>query len=381
MKRILIILTASLLLISGCAGRGGEGQHEEVTGAFTKAEPVGGVPEEYRAIIEGDLLNRRKGAVTAAFGRAALCAKTEDGWDIALYDAHGAELIRKTLPPDEDRPVVLVSPTSDGGLICVRGFMERQREDGSWATDGGFSSTVLKYAAEGRLQWEKELDGVLDESFVRFIEREGAYFFFGVYGEAPRDSYDHVIMMKLGENGELIKKNTVEGEDFDTLQRVDPTDEGFLLHINSQSRSGDFFPIKGETDEPHMHYGRYFTVSVDADLEKREVKLGGAERCFAEVKPVGFIGGRAVYSDDTGFSVPGRVTVVMESGGYTLVVSENVTGIFERTPPYISSYWYYTETVYSLFDAQGGLVCRRAYDSTPDYDAKIESLHAPLAGE
>jgi hypothetical protein len=35
----------------------------------------------------------------------------------------------------------------------------------------------------------------------------------------------------------------------------------------------------------------------------------------------------------------------------------------------ISSIWYYRETVYSAYDADGKIIFRAAVDSSPDYDA------------
>ena len=57
-----------------------------------------------------------------------------------------------------------------------------------------------------------------------------------------------------------------------------------------------------------------------------------------------------------------------------MIVSENNTGIYENIPPTISSIWYYTETVYSAYDNSGKMIFRASVDSSPNYDARVESL-------
>ena len=65
----------------------------------------------------------------------------------------------------------------------------------------------------------------------------------------------------------------------------------------------------------------------------------------------------------------------IDYGDYYLIVSENVTGEYENTPPMLSSIWHYTETVYSAYDYNGELLFRTAVDSSPDYDAMAESFY------
>ena len=64
----------------------------------------------------------------------------------------------------------------------------------------------------------------------------------------------------------------------------------------------------------------------------------------------------------------------IDYGDFYLIVSERETGIYENTPPMISSIWYYTETVYSGYSQDGALLFRAAVDSSPDYDARVEDM-------
>ncbi len=58
-----------------------------------------------------------------------------------------------------------------------------------------------------------------------------------------------------------------------------------------------------------------------------------------------------------------------------IITTANDTIRYENTPPMISSIWYYTETVYSLYDDSGKMTFRASVDSSPDYDAVVESLN------
>ena len=72
----------------------------------------------------------------------------------------------------------------------------------------------------------------------------------------------------------------------------------------------------------------------------------------------------------------GRPTALMSYEDFYLIVSENNTGVYENTPPFINSVWYYTETVYSGYDNNGNLIFRASVDSTPDYDALVDKYNS-----
>ena len=409
MKRVFVLLLASLLLLTGCAKRVPEQEpavqepSEQAPAAQTEstaaeAEPTedmenteedmyksagdfGEVPEELKTVIEGDIFGARSGAKTAYSPSVeppcdivAMVSGCEGETRITLCDAFGRKLTEHAVPNEEYHTVSAAWPTSDGGFVYVLGFSERQLPDGSWASADGVCSTVVKCGSDGGVLWEREFEGLFEQAFERMIERDGALYFFGEYCDEPRESYDHIILLKLDDNGNVLARRTISGEDFDNLQRVDRNENGFTLQIWSQSRSGDFFPIEGETEEPHMHYGRHFIAEINNELELAEMRLGGEDFFGWDLLPVGYIDGREVYNMGTGFEVPGVQQLVLNCGEYRIIVSHHATGKYENQPLYISSIWCYTETVYSVFDKDGQLICRRCFDSTPDYEAIIESL-------
>ena len=412
MKRIFILILTSLLLLTACmkqepADQGTVPQTESAPAEQTPTEqaPVpatdstaaetepteddenmyksagnfGEAPEELKAVVEGDLFGADSGTKTVFspggendVDIVGMAVNTDEESRITVRNAFGELIAERRVEKDEHRGVLLVSPTSDGGFVYVLGFSQKGIPHGTAPGELGVSSTVVKCGSDGEVVWEREFEDLYVFAFERMIERDGAYYFFGEYDEDVLGSRSHIIMMKLGEDGELLAKNTVKGDGFDNLYRVGRSEGGFVLHVNSGSRSGDFFPIPGEADEL-SHTSRYFIAEVDEGLNVTDVRLGDTDRFSGDSRPVGYSEGREVYSYETGFDVPGVEQLLLNCGEYRVVVSHNITGMYENTPDYIDSYWCYTETVYSVFDGDGQLVCRRCFDATPDYEAIIAS--------
>ena len=75
--------------------------------------------------------------------------------------------------------------------------------------------------------------------------------------------------------------------------------------------------------------------------------------------------GVPIYKSDsllTGFDA-GTPDVFIDYGDFYLIVSSNNTGVYEKTPPMISSIWYYTESVYSAYDYSGNLIFKFSFNS------------------
>ena len=411
MKRIFILILTSLLLLTACmkqepADQGTArtedapaaqeptelgtvpqtentaaeaGPTEEDEAVYKSAGDFGEAPEELKNVIEGDLFGANTGSKTVFSPGGendvdiiGMAVNADGESKITVRNAFGELLAEHRVEMDEFHSVCLVTPTSDGGFVYVLGFSQSGIPHGTDPSELGVSSTVVKCGGDGEVVWEKEFEGLYDFAFDRMIERDGAYYFFGEYNEDVLGSYSHIIMMKFGEDGELLARNTIKGEGFDNLYLIERGEEGFILHINSQSRSGDFFPIPGEADEL-SHTSRYFIAEVDEGLNVTEVRLGDTDRCSRVGHPVGYSDGMEVYAYGTGLEVPGAEQLLLNCGEYRIVVSLNINGLYENTPEYINSYWCYSETVYSVFDGDGQLVCRRCFDSTPDYEAIIAS--------
>jgi hypothetical protein len=372
MRRIFALIFAMLMLmcLAGCA--------EKKTDPFamdelSKAEEVGVVPDEYRMIVENDILNGCNMGGCAAFGdRFLVERRSEKGMEITLFDRKGNELAKHSVTQAElnYRPTDLLLACSDGG------FMFALECDAVTDENGGVSvvpAEIVKCGADGAVEWTTKLEGMSAGPFSRAFERNGVYYVFGVYRENPINDYTHIIMLKLGLDGKVLKQNTVGGSDFDMLRRAEETDNGFTLHVNSQSRNGDFFEIKKEKPP---YTGRYFIVKTDLELEEKDVSLGKTEYCDRELYSVGTLKGEDIEQNRRMKDVPGYVKLVIDNGDTYLVVSENNTGVYKKTPPFVSAIWYYTETVYSVFDKDGKLIARKTYDSSTQWDLVLRAFNA-----
>ena len=175
-------------------------------------------------------------------------------------------------------------------------------------------------------------------------------------------------MAVLDGSGALLDKRIIAGSDFDDLNAAEPTGDGFLLSVWSQSEDGDF------TGSGSGGYPVDWTICVNAELEVIRQEKGTGRSALD--RRLGELGGEVIYVSSPlleDFDA-GRPTAVLDYGDFYVIVSENITGIYKNTPAYISSIWHYTETVYSGYAPDGELLFRAAVDSTPDYDARIEAM-------
>ena len=174
-------------------------------------------------------------------------------------------------------------------------------------------------------------------------------------------------MCVLNESGVVIEIKSIAGSDFDSLTAAELADEGFILSVNSQSDDGDF------SGSNSKGYPVDWVITVNDELEITEKKIESG-RQYSDTK-IGEKEGRPIYKSDDllkGFDA-GTPTAFIDYGDFYLIVSENITGQYENTPPMVNSIWCYTETVYSGYDENGNLIFRTAVDSSPDYDAMAQS--------
>lgn len=166
-----------------------------------------------------------------------------------------------------------------------------------------------------------------------------------------------------------MKAQCIAGTDFDSLNAAEITNDGFLLSIDSQSDDGDF------AGSDSKGYPVDWVITVNNNLEITEKKNASGRDYFDD--RVGEKDGSPIYKSDTllNDSDMGGITAFIDYGDSYLVVSENITGVYENTPLMISAIWYYTETVYSFYDYSGNIIFRASVDSSPDYDAIVESIY------
>lgn len=338
-------------------------------------EHMGQVPEEFAAIVENNLFSE----ITVFEDRllkTEILSQDEENHimeqQVRMMDLYGRDLASYTCTADDAYQAMTLTATDDGGFLFVLGFDERYR-DGQWTSEMGLASWVIKCDSQGNVQFETAFEGVEGRSLEFCFEKDGNYYFFGEV-ETPETktvgvgSPSDIYMAILDQDGRLRKTNLIAGSDFDDLCNAEMVDDDFVLSIRAQSDDGDF------AGSDSGGYGVSWVFTVDDELQKlqREKRSG---REFSDYR-MGEKDGKPVYKSDPlfdGFDA-GSVQAYIDYGDFYLVVSENKTGIYENTPLWISSTWYYRETVYSAYDNSGKLIFRTAVDSSPDYDSFVSQI-------
>lgn len=372
-KMIARLCLAALLLmcLAGCREKYRKTPEQEMK----NVEHVGQVGDEFADIVKNNLFCD----ITAFEDRllkSEILSQDEETHTVEhrvwMMDLYGKELASYTCTTDDAYRVQTLVATDDGGFLFVLGFSDRYR-DGQWVSENGFASRVIKCDSEGNVQFDMPLADI-EERGLRFcFEKNEKYYFFGEV-ETPETktlgvgSPSDIYMAILDRDGKLLKTNLIAGSDFDDLDHAEMAEDGFLLSIRAQSDDGDF------AGSNSGGYGVSWVFTVDDELQiiKREKKSG---RDYFDDR-LGEKNGEPVYRYDKLFDDfdAGSVQAYIDYGDFYLIVSEHNTGCYENTPLYISSIWYYTETVYSVYDNSGKLIFRTAVDSSPDYDSIVSQF-------
>lgn len=293
-----------------------------------------------------------------------------------MLDKYAKTLSSYEYESDDAYYVRTMTVTEDGGFIFVDGFTDYAYDKDTWASDGGYASRVIKCDGNGNVVFDTRLEQV-SASALRFCyEENGRYYLFGSL-EAPETkqrgvySYTDVYAVILDKNGEILKTRRIAGSDFDDLDFAEPTEDGFLLSVKSQSDDGDF--------EGSGSGGYYvdWTIKIDCELQTTEMKKQKGRDYFDVV--IGETDGKTIHRYDPiieeicEYDDVNSTTAMIDYGDFYLLVYENVTGRYEKQPATISSIWCYTETVYSAYDKTGKLLWRTTVDSTPDYEQIIKN--------
>ena len=148
MKKLCVWIVSVCLLLAMCSCAASQET------AYTPVTPVGEVPAEFADIVAE---NR--------FGNARWVGDklVEVDSHLKWLDMTGNVIASYEIPQGGYYSVksdALLS-TSDGGMLLALGFEERYvSEKEAWASEGGFSSLVIKLDAQANVQWMAELDGV-----------------------------------------------------------------------------------------------------------------------------------------------------------------------------------------------------------------------------
>lgn len=326
---------------------------------------VGEVPSAFEEVIAEDRFRN----VEAFADRLMKVETTETDGDgiktatITMMDLYGEVLVSYEIDLEDAYGVTAVTATSDGGFLLVVGF-NGNYIPGWDQIDKGFFSRIIKCDTDGEVVFNKKLENVEIGALRTCIEKDGLYYFFGEHRTPEKikeQGEKDVFILVLDGNGNEVNRRFIGGSSFDQIIHVEKTEDGFDLEVQSQSDDGDF------TGSNSGYHAVYWRVVINDGLEilKKEIV---PERFPMRVR-VGEKDGKALYADDEMFQDfdAGGVRAYIDYGDAYLVVSYHTTGEYEYTPAYISSIWYYSETVYSMYDRSGTLIFRASVDSSPDY--------------
>lgn len=251
--------------------------------------------------------------------------------------------------------------TSDGGVIFALGFNDTYHsETESWASEAGVVSKVIKLDAEGKEQWSTELAGVAGVSLWSCIETEDGYCFFGEVETPETDrqgvySPTDLSVIKLDRQGQHLLTRTYGGSDYDSFWRVEEVSGGFAVYVQSQSDDGLFAGCLPEGEKIAS-----FRVLLDDQFE-----VTGIEQVSSNVHVSELEAGYTAYTVQEWIELQvmnaaGTMTLALDYGDFTLIVSENNIGVMEA-PVHMSARFYETETVYSAWQ-DGRLLWRAAVE-------------------
>jgi len=370
----MLVTLMCLVILAGC----GNTNQSAITDAPKSIAHVGQVPDDFKRIVENNIFD---GVV--AFENRLLKVESLEANDesrtvthhIQMMDLYGKNLATYTCDSNDAYHVNTLTATQDGGFLFVLGFSDYAYDQNTWASDNGFASRIVKCDENGNLLFDTPLDGVEGRALQHCFEVNERFYFFGTI-ETPETktkgvgSRSDIYMVVLDSTGTVVNTQTIAGSDFDSLDAAEMAESGFVLSISAQSDDGDFVGSQSNGFPKDW----IFTVNYDLEITGKEMKTG---RDYFDSR-LGEKNGKTIYKSDNllaGFDA-GDPEVFIHYGDFYLIVSSNNTGIYEKTPPAISSIWYYTESVYSAYDYNGKLIFRSSVDSSPDYDALVQKLYA-----
>ena len=370
---ICMLAALMCLVLAGCENE----KQTVIPDAPKSVVQVGQIPDDFGRIVENNLFDD-----VVAFENRLLKAEIVEVDEerrsvthhIQMMDLYGNNLATYICNSNNAYHVSTLTATQDEGFLFVLGFSDYAYDQDTWASDNGFASRIVKCDKNGNLLFDSPLEGVEGRALQYCFEVNERFYFFGTI-ETPEtkirgvSSRSDIYMVVLDSTGTVVNTQMIAGSDFDSLDAAEITENGFLLSIRAQSNDGDFAGSQSNGYPEDW----IFTVSYDLEITGKEIKTG---RDYFDSR-LGEKNGKTIYKSDsllTDFDA-GTPDTFIDYGDVYLIVSSNNTGVDEKTPLFISSIWYYTESVYSAYDYRGNLIFRESADSSPDYDALVQKYY------
>jgi len=343
-------------------------------------QPVGEVPEKFQSVIEQNLLR------DIALSDHTFFIRKNDTptYTIEKYNFNFEKTAICTYTvkeSDANYNIGSVIGTEDGGFFFSLQSYSHQKPDGSWIEG---NTKLVKCNAKGNAEWEYTSNGN-EWSSPHLYEKNGfIYAIFDVEtGTKQTGTYSatDISLIKFDQTGKKVLEKTYGGSDYDSLNDCEETDDGFELLIYTQSNDGDFSADKEGGSS-------WVKVGVNETLNLVSIQKAS----FQSPKMVGMVNGKKVHFLSNQLTIngkkvqfaDGRPTAIIDYNEFYLIVSDHIVGQLEYQPPYISSIWSYSETVYGAYDQNGKLLWKATADATPktflEYSKKQELEKAKQDG-
>lgn len=364
---LLMAALISLSFVLSACGKKTEEPTEDTRHTESIAQ-VGEVPEEFREIIAEDRFRNVSVSSDRLVKVGSIWSKDGDSKKSAviIMDLYGEVLASHMVEYNAAYDMSAVTLTEDGGFIFAFGYNDHYIP-GRDQLETGYHSRIIKCDAEGQVLFDKKLESVKIGALGKCIEKDGVYYFFGENESKEilaNFAGEDIYILAIDEQGNEVNQRYIGGSSFDEIENVCQTEDGFILEVASQSNDGDFV----RSGDKYKSFSWRIVISDDLEIMEKEIVPDGFDHDFRRY--VGVKNGEPLYDDDEMFSDfdGGWVREYIDYGDTYLIVSERITGQVEHQPAYVSSIWYYYETVYSMYDKSGTLIFRASVDSSPDYE-------------
>ena len=325
---------------------------------YKKVEPVGEVPAALTRVVCENLFKDADAVDGKVFLLDVISADEKNGRyekRLIMTDAYGAELLRYDFVSSAAMYNDYYMPSSDGGVILT---------DTDEGQGGGEPKlTVTKLDNKGNKVYETEIASDGKTVVEVALERDGRlYLFCTELKDLRKSTWDiyadsDVFTAMLDENGAVVKTRRYSGSEREDLYYAETTDNGFRLYVASASDDGDFEREESPSIEE-------FDYIIETDLELNKITKAPEDYPLSGVIGVsGVIGeedGEPVKFYDSMFDDfdAGTPTLYIDYGDFYMVVSYNITWVNNFAPIFSLADNEHSETVYSGYDHNGGLIFR-----------------------
>lgn len=266
---------------------------------------------------------------------------------IRMMDKLGKELLSFTLSSDDPFTFEYSTVTEDDGLLFVL------CRSGS---EGDAERRIIRLGSDGRVQFTTQLDGIAFDSIDHCFEVDGKYYLFGTCKRVNTGILD-VCAIQIEADGRPRKTAKIGGEDDTKLILAEPSEEGFLVLVETRSSTGDF-------EEINLR-GNLIDVAISMDKEFNTLEMTEKELQEATRKPIGEKAGKPVYSTDPLVQASGLEdpSLFIDYGDHYLIRGQREIGRFySKGSNYEEALEKVYETVYTVYDMDGNVVFREAID-------------------